>query len=92
MLKKESIKYIIAMIVIWIALLFAYKPVLAAPQKFLAAGGDGMKNYYTYMYHVRYDTTYWGFLKLWIILLVKIFYLQTINQCSNAVKLISFEF
>ncbi len=61
MLKKESIKYIIAMIVIWIALLFAYKPVLVSPQKFLAAGGDGMKNYYTYMYHVRYDTTYWGF-------------------------------
>lgn len=89
MLKKESIKYIIAMIVIWIALLFAYKPVLVAPQKFLAAGGDGMKNYYTYMYHVRYDTTYWGFEGMNYPFGENILFTDNQPMFANAVKLIS---
>ncbi len=48
--------------VIWAALItFIYRPVVENPNNFLSTGGDGLKNYYTYMYHVRHDSTYWKF-------------------------------
>lgn len=32
-----------------------------APSKLLLAGGDGTKNYFTFLYHVQHDSTYWKF-------------------------------
>ncbi len=34
-----------------------YKKILEHPNQFLVAGGDGMKNYYTFMYHVAHDSS-----------------------------------
>lgn len=34
-----------------------YHKILQHPNQFLVAGGDGMKNYYTFMYHVSHDSS-----------------------------------
>lgn len=31
------------------------------PATLLPSAGDGMKNYFTYLYHIKYDSTYWKF-------------------------------
>jgi hypothetical protein len=53
---------------IWLAafvlLLFfslVYRNILDHPNQFLVSGGDGMKNYYTFMYHIAQDSSYMGF-------------------------------
>jgi len=65
-MKLFSDKYIVHPIwwfgIVWaIAIIFVYKPIIENPNNFLSTGGDGLKNYYTYMYHVKHDSTYWKF-------------------------------
>jgi hypothetical protein len=31
------------------------------PGLLFSAAGDGMKNYFTFLYHVKHDSTYWKF-------------------------------
>ena len=56
--KKETL---FAFIIIGIFIGFAYQRVLKVPNDFLVNGGDGMKNYFTYLYHVKHDSTYMTF-------------------------------
>jgi len=56
--KKESL---FALIIIGIFICFAYQRVLKVPNDFLVNGGDGMKNYFTYLNHVKNDTTFMTF-------------------------------
>ncbi len=45
-----------------IVLFYFYHTVLLAPNDFLfSAEGDGIKNYYTYLYHAQYDTQFGHF-------------------------------
>ncbi len=34
---------------------------IKSPETLISAGGDGMKNYFTYLYHIKYDSTFWVF-------------------------------
>jgi hypothetical protein len=40
---------------------FCFQGVIKNPHMFLSAGGDGMKNYYTFLYHVKHDSSYMHF-------------------------------
>nr|HMU06186.1 hypothetical protein [Saprospiraceae bacterium] len=50
-----------AFIIIGIFICFSYQRVLKVPNDFLVNGGDGLKNYFTYMYHVKHDSTFMTF-------------------------------
>ncbi|MBI3136286.1 MAG: hypothetical protein HYZ14_16545 [Bacteroidetes bacterium] len=46
----------------FLILAFFYGDVLAHPNDYLfAPNGDGIKNYYTYLFHAQYDTDFWNF-------------------------------
>jgi len=40
---------------------FIFKENITAPSKLLLAGADGTKNYFTFLYHIQHDSTYWKF-------------------------------
>ncbi|MBD3636207.1 MAG: hypothetical protein HUJ25_02605 [Crocinitomicaceae bacterium] len=43
-------------------LFYFFHTVLLAPNDYLfAPGGDGIKNYYTYLFHAKHDTEFWNF-------------------------------
>ncbi len=52
--KKEWI-WVLLITTIFICLL--YHKVIKEPNQFLVPNGDGMKNYYTFMYHIKYDSS-----------------------------------
>ncbi|HEY0978353.1 MAG TPA: hypothetical protein VGE21_12850 [Flavobacteriales bacterium] len=56
-------KAFIGLLVMMAAILaLRYGPLLLHPDGLLfTANGDGLKNYYTYLYHVRHDTSPWNF-------------------------------
>lgn len=46
----------------FVVLAFFYHQVLFDPNNYLfAPSGDGIQNYYTYLFHARYDTEFWNF-------------------------------
>lgn len=57
--KKYKYEGLIAALFIGICIFFLYKSVFKNPNQFLVAGGDGLKNYYTYLYRIKNDTKYW---------------------------------
>jgi len=42
-------------------MIWLYLPILQKPNLFLSPSGDGLKNYFTYLYHVKHDSSYWKF-------------------------------
>ncbi|MCH2224788.1 MAG: hypothetical protein MK066_08475 [Crocinitomicaceae bacterium] len=43
-------------------LFYFFHTVLLSPNSYLfASGGDGIKNYYTYMFHAKHDSSFWEF-------------------------------
>lgn len=59
--KKYRLETLAAIAIIVLFFCLFYQKLLQAPSHFLVTGGDGMKNYYTFMYHVKHDSTYMGF-------------------------------
>jgi len=54
-------EWIITLFVLSIFISILYYKVLQNPNHFLVASGDGMKNYYTFMYHVKHDSSFMTF-------------------------------
>lgn len=53
---------IIVFAVAFLILAFFYGEVLFHPNNYIfSPGGDGIKNYYTYIFHARYDADFWNF-------------------------------
>ncbi len=59
--KKYKWEWLWATILLTIFFSIQYKVILKHPNQFLVLGGDGMKNYYTFMYHVKHDSTFMTF-------------------------------
>jgi hypothetical protein len=55
---KENIIVILCFTLL-IGLIF--RQYIEKPSTLLPAAGDGMKNYFTYLYHLKHDSTYWKF-------------------------------
>lgn len=60
---KNSQKYTLLVFTIsFLILLFFYHKVLLHPNDYVFAnGGDGIKNYYTYLFHAKYDSSFFEF-------------------------------
>lgn len=57
-LKYPFVTFLVATLVLfW----FYHEVILHANQYLFAAGGDGMKNYYTYLFHTTHDSGFWNF-------------------------------
>jgi hypothetical protein len=54
--KKYKWEWLWALLLLSVFFAFQYRAILNHPNQFLVLGGDGMKNYYTFMYHVKYDS------------------------------------
>lgn len=53
---------ILTFLLAFAVLAFFYGSVLLHPNDYIfAPGGDGIKNYYAYMFHARYDSDFWNF-------------------------------
>ncbi len=61
--QKQFIPYLFLTIALTTAFVFAfYHKVLLSPGQFLFSDkGDGIKNYYTTLYHIKHDSTYMNF-------------------------------
>lgn len=59
--KRFKQEWLWALLILSLILGFTYRKIIEHPNQFLVTGGDGMKNYYTFMYHVKYDTSYMSF-------------------------------
>ncbi|MBI5219706.1 MAG: hypothetical protein HY958_12325 [Bacteroidia bacterium] len=59
---KNKITLLVLSLAALVFLFFFYGPILTAPDSFLFNNkGDAIKNYYTYMYHIKNDTSYINF-------------------------------
>lgn len=59
---KNSFKEILIAIVFYTFIVSAvFFKIIQHPNQFLVTSGDGMKNYYTFMYHVKYDSSFMTF-------------------------------
>ena len=58
-MKKQKTRFpytLVTGLIAFVLLFYFYADVLIAPNSFLFdAGGDGIKNYYTYLFHAKYD-------------------------------------
>jgi len=62
MLKKDNLYALLSFVISFLILSFFYHEVLFQPNDYVfASGGDGIKNYYTYLYHAKYDTSFFDF-------------------------------
>ncbi|UKN00609.1 YfhO family protein [Paracrocinitomix mangrovi] len=62
MLNKKGLPEIITFAISFLILFAFYHEVLMHPNDYLfSAWGDGVKNYYSYMYHAEYDSGFWDF-------------------------------
>lgn len=52
---------VIASFIILSVVLVKWSEYFVSPSKLLPSGGDGTKNYFTFLYHVKHDSTYWKF-------------------------------
>lgn len=61
-MSKDIIKEIsfVFLLYTFVVISVFYK-IVQDPKQFLVTNGDGMKNYYTFMYHIKYDTSYMTF-------------------------------
>ena len=59
--KRKKGEWLLALLILACIFCIGYKKILQHPNQFLVAGGDGLKNYYTFMYHVAYDSTFMTF-------------------------------
>jgi hypothetical protein len=58
----QSVFILITFFAAFLLLAFFYSDVLFHPNDYIfAPGGDGIKNYYTYIFHAKYDTDFWNF-------------------------------
>jgi len=59
-MKKPITKYLLILIILSAGfLLYFYGKIIFKPNQFLfSSDGDGIKNYYTYCYHIRHDASY----------------------------------
>jgi len=59
----ERLKYpLLTFVLSFLVLFFFFHEVLISPNSYLfASGGDGIKNYYTYMFHSKHDSSFWDF-------------------------------
>ena len=48
-------------IVCFMMIIFYHQVIFNLNDLVFAPNGDGIKNYYTYMYHAKYDTSFWNF-------------------------------
>lgn len=62
-INKSNLLYtVLTFTVAFIVLSFFYHTVLFAPNDYLfAPQGDGIQNYYSYLFHAKYDTSFWKF-------------------------------
>ena len=65
MLKEKLIQYKYPLLTFglsFVVLFYFFHAVILSPNSYLfASGGDGIKNYYTYMFHAKHDTSFWEF-------------------------------
>jgi len=59
--KSTEFQKIIAFLVIVIFFGVLCKAIILEPNMFFVYGGDGMKNYFTFMHHIKNDSTYFAF-------------------------------
>jgi hypothetical protein len=59
--KFTSTEKVIAALIILSIVLIKWSEYFVSPSKLLPSGGDGTKNYFTFLYHVKHDSTYWKF-------------------------------
>ncbi|MFT6324903.1 MAG: hypothetical protein ACJAWO_002471, partial [Halieaceae bacterium] len=46
----------------FLVLFYFFHTIILSPNSYLfASGGDGIKNYYTYMFHAKHDVSFWEF-------------------------------
>ena len=55
---KEFVLALASLSAVFIATFYDF---FVHPSRLLPAAGDGMKNYFTYLYHIKYDKNYWKF-------------------------------
>lgn len=59
---KKGVGEIITVSLITLLLFYFYSEVILHPNDYLFSNwGDGVKNYYTYLYHAKYDSSFWEF-------------------------------
>ena len=59
---KELIREVIPACLVTCAFTFlVFYQSITHPSKLLPAAGDGSKNYFTYLYHIQHDSSYWKF-------------------------------
>lgn len=59
---KNQTAQIVVFLTSLVLLYFFYGNILIAPNDYLfAPNGDGIKNYYAYMFHAKYDHSFWHF-------------------------------
>lgn len=57
---KERFNYLVLLLLL-LSVCIVYSPNILHPEKLLLAGSDGTKNYFTFLYHIVHDSTYWKF-------------------------------
>jgi len=59
---KNLLYSLLTFFLAFIVLTFFYHQVLVDPNNYLfAPSGDGIQNYYTYLFHAKYDAEFWNF-------------------------------
>lgn len=62
MVKKDNLYALLAFAISFLILFFFYHEVILHPNDYVFSdGGDGIKNYYTYLYHAKYDSLFFEF-------------------------------
>lgn len=51
----------VAFVTLLTAVVVAFFPFFREPARLLPSAGDGMKNYFTYLYHIKFDKELWRF-------------------------------
>lgn len=89
-MSKGTIKDILIAFVFYSIVVSAvFYKIVKDPKQFLVTSGDGMKNYYTFMYHIRYDTSYMTFEGMNYPYGENIVFTDNQPIIANAVKLLS---
>ncbi len=62
MIKQQKNQTFLVFLVAFLVLFYFYGDVIANLNSVVFSGkGDGLKNYYTYLFHAKYDTNFWNF-------------------------------
>jgi hypothetical protein len=60
-MKKKSNWILLALFATSILLFFYHKVIFAPDEYIFSSNGDGLKNYFTYYYHIVHDSSYLNF-------------------------------